>query len=420
MCHHKRMRIKTVHGRQIFDSRGNPTVEADIILEDGSWGRAAVPSGASTGEHEALELRDKQKEFAGLGVSQAVNNVNKDIAEVIVGLEADQSSIDEKLIKLDGTPNKSRLGANAILAVSLAVAKARAYGARRPLYEEIGILAENKDFKLPRPMINIINGGKHAQGSTDIQEFMIVPLLPRPFSECLRLGSEVFHSLGKVLSGKGYSTLLGDEGGYAPALKNGNNEALDLIIQAIERAGYKPGQDVQLAIDVAASEIYEDNKYNLKTESKSLNVEQMIAWYQELANKYPLMSIEDGLEQNDWAGWIQLTSRLGAKLTLVGDDLLVTNTEYIMRALQQKAANAVLIKPNQIGTLSETIAAVKLAKTAGWRTIISHRSGETEDTTIAHLAVGLNSGFIKTGSMSRGERTAKYNELLRIAEQLGL
>lgn len=412
------MRIKSIKARQIFDSRGNPTVEAEVVLDDNSWGRAAVPSGVSTGEHEAVELRDGGREFGGQGVNRALSNITGEISSALVGANDDQAQTDEALIKLDGTPNKSRLGANSILAVSLALAKARAYSGQRFLYQEVGILAQNSNFGLPRPMINIINGGKHAGGSTDVQEFMIVPKFKPAFSDSLRMASEVFHALGRVLKSKGYSTLVGDEGGYGPVLKNGNSEALDLIIEAALAAGYQPGQDFELAIDVAASELFDRGVYNLKTENKQLNTGQMIDWLKQLAVKYPIISIEDGLDQNDWSGWASLVSQLGAKLSLVGDDLLVTSTEYILRALNQKAANAVLIKPNQVGTLTETIAAVKLAKTAGWRTIVSHRSGETEDTTIAHLAVGLNTDFIKSGSISRGERTAKYNELLRIAETL--
>lgn len=412
------MDIKSVKARQIIDSRGNPTVEADVTLGSGAFGRAAVPSGASTGTHEALELRDNNVAYGGLGVMTAVNNVNNTIAHVIVGSPADQIALDNLLKKLDGTPSKSKLGANAILAVSLAVARALADAQNKPLYEYISALAGNTEPAIPTPMINIINGGKHASGSTDIQEFMIIPIGAKSFAEAVQISSEIFHSLGQVLKDKGYSTLVGDEGGYAPSVKSGNREALDLIVEAIKRANYIPGKDVVLALDVAASELYKDGKYILATEKKQLSSVEMIDWYKMLVNDYPIVSIEDGLDQEDWVGWQKMTSDLGDKIQLVGDDLLVTNTVFLKRAVEEKSATAILIKPNQIGTISETIEAVKMAHLAGWRAIISHRSGETEDTAIAHLAVGLGTGYIKTGSVCRGERTAKYNELIRIEEIL--
>ena len=412
------MNIKSVKARQIIDSRGNPTVEADVTLDSGATGRAAVPSGASTGTHEALELRDKTDIYGGLGVTIAVENINDTIAHDIIGTPLDQDEIDNLLKSLDGTPNKSKLGANAILAVSLAVAKASAVAQNVPLYKYVSALAGNTKPTMPTPMINIINGGKHASGSTDIQEFMIMPIGAKTFGEAVQMGAEVFHALGQVLKDKGYSNLVGDEGGYAPSVKAGNREALDLIIEAIKRAKYTPGKDVVLALDVAASELFKDGKYILATEQKQLSSDEMIEWYKQLISNYPIVSIEDGLDQEDWAGWQKMTTTLGDKIQLVGDDLLVTNTAFLERAIDEKAATAILIKPNQIGTLSETIEAVIMAKAAGWRTILSHRSGETEDTTIAHLAVGLATGYIKTGSVCRGERTAKYNELIRIEETL--
>ena len=412
------MNIKSVKARQIIDSRGNPTVEADVTLDSGATGRAGVPSGASTGTHEALELRDKTGAYGGLGVMNAVNNINNIIAHEIVGTPSDQVSVDNMLKTLDGTPNKSKLGANAILAVSLAVAKASAVAQNVPLYKYVSALAGNTKPTMPTPMINIINGGKHASGSTDIQEFMIMPIGAKTFGEAVQMGAEVFHALGQVLKDKGYSNLVGDEGGYAPSVKAGNREALDLIIEAIKRAKYTPGKDVVLALDVAASELFKDGKYILATEQKQLSSDEMVEWYKQLISNYPIVSIEDGLDQEDWAGWQKMTTTLGDKIQLVGDDLLVTNTAFLERAIDEKAATAILIKPNQIGTLSETIEAVIMAKAAGWRTILSHRSGETEDTTIAHLAVGLATGYIKTGSVCRGERTAKYNELIRIEETL--
>jgi enolase len=415
------VKITHVTARQILDSRGNPTIEADVTLESGVMGRAAVPSGASTGSHEAVELRDGGREWGGKGVTQAVENVQTEIADHLVGRDAsDQAGLDQAMIELDGTPNKGRLGANAILAVSLAAAKAAAAGQDLPLWEYIqGLAGGVQDPELPLPMMNIINGGKHAAGSTDIQEFMIMPVGARDFTHALQMGTEIFHALGKVLTAKGYGTTVGDEGGYAPAVKHGNKEALDLIAEAVEKAGYKLGDDIALALDVAASELYADGKYHLAAENKALTSEAMTAFLADLAENYPIVSIEDGLTEDDWDGWKLLTAKIGEEVQLVGDDLFVTNVEFLERGIKEQAANAILIKVNQIGTLTETLAAVAMAHAAGWRAIISHRSGETEDTTIAHLVVGLATGQIKTGSLSRTDRVAKYNELLRIEEQLG-
>ncbi len=413
------MLIQSIIGRQIFDSRGYPTVECDVTLADGSQGRAAVPSGASTGSGEALELRDGGQAFGGKGVTKAVANLHQLIAPALQGQDAsNQAAIDQTLQDLDGTADKSRLGANATLAVSLAVAHAMAACKKQPLYIHIGALAGNDTFTLPLPMLNILNGGQHAAGSTDIQEFMILPIGATDLATALRMASEVYHTLASVLQAKGYATTVGDEGGYAPSVTGGSNEALELIMTAITQAGYRPGKDIALALDVAASELVDGSDYNFAREGKIYTVAQLIEQYAALAKDFPLLSIEDGLAEKDWSGWQQLTLELGGTLQLVGDDLLVTNTTLLQKAIRLKAANAILIKPNQIGTLSETIAAVRMAQAAGWRTIISHRSGETEDTTIAHLAVGLNAGQIKTGSFSRSERLAKYNELLRIAETL--
>lgn len=414
------MKITQIHARQILDSRGNPTVEADITLEDGTIGRAAVPSGASTGSHEAIELRDGKTAYGGKGVLKAVGHVNSEIAGALVGRDVfNQTGLDDAMIELDGTDNKGRLGANALLAVSLAAARAAALSRKTPLYRYIASLAQNEKFILPLPMMNIINGGKHAAGSTDIQEFMIMPVGADTFSRGLQMGAEIFHTLSKVLASKGYGTTVGDEGGYAPAVKNGNAEALELIAEAVSKAGYTFGEDIVLALDVASSELLEGGAYQLKTESKSFGAEQMVDFYTELAQKFPIKSIEDGLGEDDWAGWQMLTEKLGDRVQLVGDDLLVTNTNFLQRAIREKAGNAILIKVNQIGTLTETINAVRMAHDAGWKAVISHRSGETEDTTIAHLAVGLGTGQIKTGSLSRTDRVAKYNELLRIEESLG-
>lgn len=413
------MKISNIKARQILDSRGNPTIEADVLLENGTLGRASVPSGASTGTHEALELRDGGTEYNGKGVMKAVGNVNEKIRDALIGKDpSDQAAIDKLMLEIDGTENKSNLGANAILSVSLAVAKAAAIAMQKPLFAHIAELSGSKNIKLPMPMMNIINGGKHASGSTDIQEFMIVPVGANRFSESLRCGVEIFHALGKKLAEGGYTTTVGDEGGYAPAVRNGNTEALDLICSAIEAAGYKVGEDVVFALDVASSELMQNDTYHLATENRMLSSADMTSWYEELSNRYPLFSIEDGLGEEDWDGWVQLTERLGDKIQLVGDDLFVTNPKFIQKGIDKRAANAVLIKLNQIGSLSETIDAVKLAQSNGYKTIVSHRSGETEDTTIAHLAVGLGTGQIKTGSLSRSERTAKYNELLRIEEHM--
>lgn len=409
--------ISKIIGRQIIDSRGNPTVEADVYLEDGSIGRAAVPSGASTGSGEALELRDGGSLYGGKGVSKAVSNINEAIRDRLVGYDAsDQSGLDAALIELDGTDSKGSLGANAILAVSLAAAKAVAGAMGVPLHQYVAELTGTSQQSLPMPMMNVMNGGQHAAGSTDVQEYMIVPVGAADFTEAIRIGTEVFHALGKILKDAGYSTTVGDEGGYAPAVKNGNREPLELISKAVEKAGYHFGTDVALALDVAASELYEDGVYSLATEGRTVSASQLIDWYQDIRRQFPIISIEDGLDENDWANWTELTAKLGNDLQLVGDDLLVTNTKLLQRAIDEKSANAILIKPNQIGTLTETIKAVQTAQKAGWNTIMSHRSGETEDVTIAHLAVGLGCGQIKTGSLSRTDRIAKYNELLRIAE----
>jgi enolase len=414
------MTITDVRARQILDSRGNPTVEADVILEDGTMGRAAVPSGASTGAHEAVELRDGGTAYGGKAVTKAVQFVQTEIKQLLVGEPVfDQALLDRKMIELDGTPNKGRLGANAILAVSLAAARAAALQRKQPFYEYVGGLAGNDRYTLPLPMMNIINGGKHAAGSTDIQEFMIMPVGAQSFGHCIQMGAEIFHALGKVLHDKGYGTTVGDEGGYAPAVKSGNAEALELIALAVDKAGYKLGEDVVLALDVASSELYQDGHYTLTTEGKTLDAGEMCAFYAELSQRFPIVSIEDGLAEDDWSGWQKLQASLGDRIQLVGDDLLVTNTEFLKKGIELKAANAILIKVNQIGTLTETIEAVKMAQMAGWRTVMSHRSGETEDVTIAHLAVGLNTGQIKTGSLSRTDRVAKYNELIRIEEMLG-
>ena len=413
------MKISSITARQIFDSRGYPTVECDVRLEDSSFGRAAVPSGASTGSREALELRDGGQAYGGKGVMQAVGHITDDIAPVLVGKSAEnQSEIDTIMIELDGTESKSRLGANAILAVSLAVAKAAAASARLPFYAYVGRLAGNTNFSLPMPMLNILNGGRHAAGSTDIQEFMIIPVGADSFSEAMRMAGDVFHSLAGVLSAAGYATTVGDEGGYAPAVKGGTEEALAHIRSAVEKAGFAFGEEVVLALDIAASELADSQGYNFARARRHYTTDELIAWYEELPGQYPIVSIEDGLSENDWQGWCKLNQTLGGRLQLVGDDLLVTNTKLLEKAIQENAANAILIKPNQIGTLTETMNAVRRAQQAGWRTIVSHRSGETEDTTIAHLAVGLNAGQIKTGSFSRSERLAKYNELIRIAETL--
>ncbi|MDO4774062.1 MAG: phosphopyruvate hydratase [Candidatus Saccharibacteria bacterium] len=409
--------ITTIHARQILDSRGNPTVEADVWLSSGHHGRAAVPSGASTGTYEAVELRDGDLAYGGKSVLRAVEYVNGEIAEALRGRDPfDQAAIDRVMIDLDGTPNKGRLGANAILAVSLAVAKAAAAARGVELFEYINQLAQTGEMSLPLPMINVMNGGQHALGATDIQEYMIVPVGAATMADAVRMSAEVFHALAAVLKAEGYPTTVGDEGGYAPKVRGGNMEPVQLLARAIEQAGYRLEQDFAFALDVAASEFYDNGTYNLATENRTLEPREMIAMYESLRAQYPVVSIEDGLDEEAWHDWRALTAELGETTQLVGDDLLVTNVKRLDRAIAEKAGNAILIKPNQIGSLSETIAAVKMAKAAGWRTIMSHRSGETEDTTIAHLAVGLGTGQIKTGSMSRSERVAKYNELLRIAE----
>lgn len=407
-------KIKAVKGRQVFDSRGNPTVEVDVLLDSGAFGRAAVPSGASTGEHEAIELRDGDKSrYMGKGVTKAVNNVNTEIAKTVIGQTADFKAIDKVLIDLDGTENKGRLGANAILGVSLALAKAEAAEANKPLYRFLGGDEANI---LPVPLMNILNGGVHADNNLDIQEFMIAPLGASTFTEAMRMATEVFHNLKSILKAKGLNTAVGDEGGFAPNLTR-NEEALLLIIEAIEKAGYKPEQDVFIALDSAASSFYEDGKYNYDTKKNS--AEDMIAVYADMVKKYPVISIEDGLYENDWAGWKKLTDELGGSIQLVGDDLFVTNVKRLRDGIKKKVANSILIKVNQIGSLSETLETVSLAKANKYTSVISHRSGETEDTTIAHLAVATGVGQIKTGSLSRTDRLAKYNELLRIEEELG-
>ncbi|RJQ35209.1 phosphopyruvate hydratase [Candidatus Parcubacteria bacterium] len=416
------MKIKSIHAREILDSRGNPTVEADVYLESGVMGRAAVPSGASTGTHEAHELRDGDTRYSGKGVQKAVANVNGEIAKVLVGKDAeDQKEIDEELIALDGTNNKNRLGANAILAVSLATARAATLAEGKQLFEYVrGLSSAPRDPVLPLPLCNVLNGGAHTSWeSADVQEFMLAPIGAKTFRDAIRMTAEVFHALKSVLKEKGYSTSVGDEGGFAPKLAGANEEALELIVSAVQKAGYRLGEDIAFALDVAASELYEDGKYVFRMEQVNFSADEMADWYKKICAKYPIRSIEDGMAENDWNGWKKLTASLGASTQLVGDDLLVTSVQFLDRAIKEKVANAILIKPNQIGTLTETIAAVDMAHKAGWKAVLSHRSGETEDTTIAHLAVGLGTGQIKTGSVSRTDRTAKYNELLRIEEYLG-
>ena len=410
--------IREIRGRQVLDSRGNPTVEADVILASGAAGRAIVPSGASTGSGEALELRDGDpKYYGGKGVSRAVWNVNHPIRELLIGNSADQEQVDQLLCELDGTENKSKLGANAILAVSLATARAAARSQRMPFFEYVAALAgTTREVCLPRPMMNVMNGGCHADWATDFQEYMIIPRSAGTMSEAVRMGAEVFHALRQVLKERGYPVTVGDEGGYGPKVRDGDEEPLECILAAIQTAGYQPERDVALALDVAASEFWEQDHYQLKTNGSQKSAAEMVDWYAQLTTRFPIISIEDGLNESDWAGWKMLTERLGKRLQLVGDDLFVTNEKLLRRGIEEKVGNAILIKPNQIGTLTETINTVMLAKKAGYRTIISHRSGETEDTAIAHLAVGLGAGQIKTGSLSRSERIAKYNELMRIAE----
>ena len=409
--------IVDVVAREILDSRGNPTVEADVLLESGVMGRAAVPSGASTGSREAIELRDGDPaRYLGKGVVQAVENVNTEISEAIIGLDAEeQAFVDKAMLELDGTDNKSRLGANAILAVSMAVAKAAAEEAGLPLYRYFG---GSGPMTMPVPMMNVINGGAHANNNLDIQEFMILPVGAKSFREALRCGAEVFHHLKKLVDKKGYPTTVGDEGGFAPNV-SGNDEAIELILKAIETAGYTPGQDVVLGLDCASSEFYKDGKYILASEKLELSSEAFADYLATLADRYPIISIEDGMAEGDWDGWKAMTDRLGKKVQIVGDDLFVTNPKILREGIQKGIANSILIKINQIGTLTETFAAIEMAKRAGYTNVISHRSGETEDSTIADIAVGLNAGQIKTGSLSRSDRIAKYNQLLRIEEDLG-
>jgi enolase len=409
--------IVHLHGRQILDSRGNPTVEVEVHLADGSSGRASVPSGASTGVHEAWELRDgNSAEYLGLGVSKAVENINTVLAEELLGMDAlDQVELDQRMLELDGTPNKKKLGANALLGVSLAAAHAAADFAGLPLYRYLGGVGARL---LPAPMMNIVNGGRHADNAVDVQEFMVMPLGFETFHDALRAGTEIFHSLKKVLKSQGLNTAVGDEGGFAPDLKS-NGEALDLIMQAIEKAGYQPGTQVALALDVAATEFYDEKSRRYTIDKKQLDASQMVQFLVDWVNKYPIVSIEDGCSEDDWDGWLALTKALGDRVQLVGDDLFVTNTNRLQQGIDRGVGNSILIKVNQIGTLTETIEAIQLAQRNGYTSIASHRSGETEDATIADLAVGLNTGQIKTGSLSRTDRTAKYNQLLRIEEDLG-
>lgn len=412
--------IESIHARQILDSRGNPTVEVDVVTESGAFGRAAVPSGASTGTHEAVELRDGDKKvFLGKGVLKAVENVNTKISAEIIGFDVfDQNLLDKIMIELDGTPNKANLGANAILGTSLAIAKAAAMEAGMPLYRYIGGVSANT---LPVPMMNILNGGSHADNSIDFQEFMVMPVKADTFSESLRMGTEIFHNLKKVLHDAGLSTNVGDEGGFAPNIKS-NEEAIEVVLKAIEKAGFKPGEDVFVAMDAATSEFYDakSGKYTFrKSSGKSISSDEMVAYWAEWAKKYPIISIEDGMAEDDWSGWKKLTDAIGKNVQLVGDDLFVTNVKRLQDGIDQGVGNSILIKVNQIGSLSETIAAVNLAKRNSYKSIMSHRSGETEDSTIADLAVALNTGQIKTGSASRSDRMAKYNQLIRIEEELG-
>jgi enolase len=409
--------IERVKAREILDSRGNPTVEVEVKLADGTTGRAAVPSGASTGKHEAVELRDGDKSrFGGMGVLKAVANVNQDISSSLKGMPAeDQKAIDQRLIKLDGTANKSRLGANAMVGTSLAVAHAAANSLNIPLYRYLG---GSDTYTLPVPMFNILNGGKHAANSTDFQEFMVVPAGAKSFKHALQMGTEVYHSLKQALKEKGLNTNVGDEGGFAPSLPS-NKQAVEIVLTAIEKAGYKPGKDCFIALDPAASEFYNNKQYVLAKEGISLNTKEMVEYYVKWAAAYPIISIEDGMAEDDWEGWQLLAQKLGNRVQLVGDDLYVTNVSRLSQGIKLKASNSILIKPNQIGTLTETIAAIKMAQQVSWTAVVSHRSGETEDTTIADLAVGLNTGLIKAGAPCRSERTAKYNRLLRIEGELG-
>ena len=410
-------KIKSVKAREILDSRGTPTVEVDVLLEDGSFGRAAVPSGASTGVHEAVELRDGDAtRYNGKGVLKAVNAANTELAQAVIGMEAtEQTAIDEKMIAVDGTPNKGRCGANAILGISLAVAKAAAISAKLPLYRYLG---GEEAHILPVPMMNILNGGKHADNPIDIQEFMIMPVGAKTCRDAIRMGAEVFQALKKNLKAAGMNTNVGDEGGFAPNIASAK-EALAFIVKSIESAGYKPGEDVCIALDAASSEFYEDGKYNMKGEGKVFTNAELVGYYEELANEFPIVSLEDGMAEDDWEGWKMLTDRLGGKIQLVGDDLFVTNTERLKMGIEKKIANSILIKVNQIGSLTETLNAIDMAHKAGYTAVVSHRSGETEDATIADIVVATGAGQIKTGSLSRSDRLAKYNQLIRIEEELG-
>ncbi len=409
--------ITDVLAREILDSRGNPTIEVEVVLESGSLGRAAVPSGASTGQHEAVELRDGDKDrYGGLGVLRAVETVNDTISNELWGYDAlEQVEVDQYLIELDGTPNKGQLGANAILGVSLATAKAAAEAVGLPLYRYIGGVAARS---LPVPMMNILNGGKHAMDGPDLQEFMAMPVGAPSFAEALRWGAETYHALKKVLKAKGYSTGVGDEGGFAPSLRS-NTEAIELIIEAIQQAGYEPGKDIFIALDPAASEVYDKGQYVLKKEGRTLSGPEMIDFYEDWVNRFPIISIEDGLAEDDWDNWVLLNQRLGKRIQIMGDDLLVTNVERLKMGIERQVGNSILIKLNQIGTLTETLAAIEMAKRAGWTAVVSHRSGETEDTTIADLVVATNAGQIKTGAPARSDRVSKFNALLRIEEELG-
>ena len=417
--------ISNIKARQVLDSRGNPTVEAEVYLQNGAFGRAIVPSGASTGAGEALELRDGDKSrYNGKGTLKAVWNVNSKIRDVLVDNSADQRTVDQMMLELDGTDNKSGLGANAILAVSLANAKANAKARKLPFYKYVAELAGTTDqMSIPMPMMNVMNGGAHASWSTDFQEYMIIPRSAGSIADAVRMGAEVFHALKEVLKERDYPTTVGDEGGYAPKVRDGDNEPLECIKLAVEKTGYTFGKDIAIAMDIAASEFYDQDHYVLKTNGDWKSSDDMINWYDWIINNYPVVSIEDGLAENDWSNWKIMTERMGSRIQLVGDDLFVTNTRLLEKGIEEKCANAILIKPNQIGTLSETIDAVKLAKQSGYKTVMSHRSGETEDVSIAHLAVGLGTGQIKTGSLSRTDRVSKYNELIRIADtnsRLGL
>lgn len=417
--------ISNIKARQVLDSRGNPTVEAEVYLQNGAFGRAIVPSGASTGAGEALELRDGDRSrYNGKGTLKAVWNVNSKIRDVLVDNSADQRTVDQMMLELDGTDNKSGLGANAILAVSLANAKANAKARKLPFYKYVAELAGTTDqMSIPMPMMNVMNGGAHASWSTDFQEYMIIPRSAGNIADAVRMGAEVFHALKEVLKERDYPTTVGDEGGYAPKVRDGDNEPLECIKLAVEKTGYIFGKDIAIAMDIAASEFYDQDHYVLKTNGDWKSSDDMINWYDWIINNYPVVSIEDGLAENDWSNWKIMTERMGSRIQLVGDDLFVTNTRLLEKGIEEKCANAILIKPNQIGTLSETIDAVKLAKQSGYKTVMSHRSGETEDVSIAHLAVGLGTGQIKTGSLSRTDRVSKYNELIRIADtnsRLGL